>query len=99
MKWIAKSLFMLLLCVLGVGFARGWFVVSKAPDTESNKVNINLTVDPDKVKEDTEKVKDLPNKLKEEAEKSGQQKGKETPDPQSSRRASGGSQSGKGAHL
>lgn len=48
---------LLLLCVVGVGFYRGWFALSSTrPD--DGKININLTVDPDKVKEDAESVKD-----------------------------------------
>lgn len=85
LRWFVKGVLVLLLCVLGVGFARGWFALSKTPDTDSNKVNINLTVDPDKVKEDAEKVKGLPNEIKKETdkketEKSGKQEGEKTPD-------------------
>jgi hypothetical protein len=64
----AKFLVVVVLCVLGVGFARGWFSVSKSPDTEGNKININVTVDPEKVKEDADQVKELPNKLKQGAD-------------------------------
>jgi hypothetical protein len=39
--------------VVGIGFVRGWFVVDRnTPEPGSNKVNYNLTVDPDKVKAD-----------------------------------------------
>ena len=82
MKRIVRWIVVLLVCVLGVGFARGWFAVSKTRDTESSKVNINVSVDPDKVKEDAEKVKDLPNKLKEDADKSRKSEDEKTPDPQ-----------------
>jgi cell division protein FtsX len=52
-------LLVLVLCVVGFGFYRGWIAVSgSSPDTESNKVNINLTMDPDKVKADAETVKE-----------------------------------------
>ena len=48
-----KVLVVLVLCVVGFGFYRGWFTLSRSsPDTGSNKVNINLTLDPDKVKAD-----------------------------------------------
>lgn len=47
-----------LLIVVALGFYRGWFTLSRrSPDAESNQVNINLTVDPDKVKADAETVK------------------------------------------
>ena len=49
----------LLLVVAAIGFVRGWFVVSRPePPAGSHKVNINLAVDPDKVKADAEAVKD-----------------------------------------
>lgn len=51
-------LLVLILCGVAFGFYRGWFALTSPQDTESNKVNINLTVDPDKVKEDAQKVKD-----------------------------------------
>lgn len=53
-----KVLFVLLLVVVVVGFFRGWFVLTSNSRDEDNKVNVNLTVDPDKVKEDAEKVQD-----------------------------------------
>ena len=71
-------LLVLLLCVVVLGFYRGWFALSSpSPDTGSNKVNINLAVDSDKVKEDAEKVKDkateLTGKAKEGAKELGDQ--------------------------
>ena len=47
------------LCVIGLGFYRGWFVLSSHNrDTGSHKVDVNLTVDPDKMKQDGETVKE-----------------------------------------
>jgi len=47
------------LCVVAIGFYRSWFAVSsQSPNAESHQVDINLTVDPDKVKADAEIVKD-----------------------------------------
>lgn len=72
----------LLLCVVGIGFVRGWFVLSNpSPNAGSNKVNINLTVDRDKVEEDAEtlrnKTSELTGKAKEEVKEFGDQvKGK-----------------------
>lgn len=44
--------FVLLLGVAVLGYMRGWFVVSRHSDGSSNKVDIELTVDPDKAKAD-----------------------------------------------
>ena len=57
-------LVVLLLCVVGIGFYRGWFSVSSPkPGTEGDKVNINLSVDKGKMKSDANKVE---TKVKEE---------------------------------
>lgn len=63
-----KGLVLIVLCVVGVGFYRGWFVLSSHQDVAgSNKVDVNLTVHPDKMKEDAKAVgagaKDLSNKV------------------------------------
>jgi len=58
-----KVLFVLLLCVVGIGLYRGWFVLTSHSRDESNKVDVNLTMDPDKAKEDAEKVKDKATEL------------------------------------
>jgi hypothetical protein len=51
-------LLLLLICVIAVGFYRGWFTLSSpSPDTGSNKVNVNLTVDQGKMQEDAQAVK------------------------------------------
>jgi cell division protein FtsX len=59
MNRLFAFLIVLVICVAGVGFYRGWFTVSsQSSNAESNKVNINMTVDPDKVKADAETVKE-----------------------------------------
>jgi len=63
-----KKLFLVLtvlvVLVIGVGFYRGWFALSsQSQDTESNKTDINLTVDRRKVKEDVQEVKDKTTEL------------------------------------
>ena len=61
---IIKVLLVLALCVAVLGFYRGWFSLSsRGRDAESNKVNVSLTVDPDKMKEDAEKVKEKTTEL------------------------------------
>ena len=51
-------LIVLVVIAVGVGFYRGWVTMSSGRQAESNKVNVNLTVDPDKVKQDVETVKE-----------------------------------------
>ena len=59
MKKLILVVLVLLMCVVGFGFYRGWFSLSSSgPSVGSDKVNINLTVDPDKMKADTKMVKD-----------------------------------------
>jgi len=59
MNRLFAFLIVVVICVAGIGFYRSWFTVSSpSPNAESHKVNINLTVDPDKVKADAETVKD-----------------------------------------
>ena len=58
-----KVLFVLLLCVIGIALYRGWFVLTSHSRDESNKVDVNLTVDPDKAKADAAKVKDKTKEL------------------------------------
>jgi cell division protein FtsX len=58
MKRLLAVVVVLALLVIGVGFYRGWFAVSQTdPETGGNKVNVNLTVDKDKMQEDAEAVK------------------------------------------
>jgi hypothetical protein len=59
MKRFGAVLFVLAILTIGLGFYRGWFAVSRSPSgAGSNKVNVNLTVDPDKMKSDTTMVKE-----------------------------------------
>lgn len=56
---VMKTIVVLGLCVVALGYYRGWFTLtSQGQDAESNKVGVNLTVDPDKVKEDVGRVKE-----------------------------------------
>ena len=58
MKKTCLFLTLLTVIVVSVGFYRGWFAVSGNREAVSHKVDVSLTVDPDKVKEDAEAVKD-----------------------------------------
>ena len=73
---VVGVLVVLVLCVVVVGFYRGWFSLSSdGSGTESNKVT--LTVDSDKVKDDAERVQDktteLAGKASDEAKELGDQ--------------------------
>ncbi len=60
------TLMTLVMILVVAGFVRGWFVwtnTSKVP--ESNKVDVNIRVDPDKFKEDAEEVKEKVEELEE----------------------------------
>jgi hypothetical protein len=64
MNKLFAFLVVLVICVVAVGFYRSWFTLSSpSPNAESHKVNINLTVDPDKVKADAETVKEKATEL------------------------------------
>lgn len=66
-----------LVIVIALGFYRGWFALSGGRQAETRKVDVHLTVDPDKAKEDAEAVKDaakdLAEKARERAADSGDQ--------------------------
>ena len=50
-------LIVVVLLVIGFGFYRGWFAMSSSnADKGSNKVNVNLTMDGDKMQEDATAV-------------------------------------------
>jgi hypothetical protein len=53
----------LVILVVGVGFYRGWFALSRPVDAGSSKVNINLATDTDKMKQDAQTVKDKATEL------------------------------------
>ena len=54
---IVTVLLVLLVCVVAFGFYRGWFAVSRrGPDATTNQVNVNLTVDRDKMQSDANLV-------------------------------------------
>jgi hypothetical protein len=42
--------------VVGLGFYLGWFKLSQHQEVPSNKVDVKLTVDRDKIKHDVEKA-------------------------------------------
>ncbi len=46
-------------CLVGIGFYRGWFALSTQKETVTHKVDINLTVDPDKIERDAKKAAEM----------------------------------------
>lgn len=43
---------------VSLGFYRGWFTMLTDTGLDNNKVEVNLTVDPDKAREDAEELRD-----------------------------------------
>jgi len=58
-KRLVRLLLIVAIVVGGLGFYRGWFVLSSGRHSGSNKVDVNLSVDPDKVKADAEQASPL----------------------------------------
>lgn len=63
MKKLGRILVAIAIIGIGIGFYRGWFVLSSSRTPSSNKVDVNLTVDPDQVKADAAAVKDKAEEL------------------------------------
>ncbi len=51
----------LLAVVAGIGFYRNWFALSSSRAADSNKVNVNLSVDPDKMRDDARRAAEVAN--------------------------------------
>jgi hypothetical protein len=63
-KKLSAVLIAIAILVVGLGFYRGWFALSRpAADAGSNKVNINLATDPDKMKQDAKLATDKATEL------------------------------------
>ena len=64
MKTRSAVLVAIAILVVGLGFYRGWFTLSRpAADAGSNTININLATDPDKMKQDAKLVTDKATEL------------------------------------
>lgn len=63
MKKFCSLLIVLTVSVVSVGFYRGWFAVTSGREAVSHKVDVNLTVDTDKVKADAETVEQKASEL------------------------------------
>ncbi|MEX2137826.1 MAG: hypothetical protein WD894_01090 [Pirellulales bacterium] len=59
MKKLFRLLIVVAIVIVAVGFYRGWFALSSPDGNDgSNKVNVNLTMDRDKIKDDAKAVKE-----------------------------------------
>lgn len=67
MRIIVSWVIALAVVLAVIGFYRGWFTMSSSRDVGDNKVDINLTVDPDQVKDDVDAVKEESRELTEPA--------------------------------
>ena len=67
MKRFRSLLIVFAIISVGLGFYRGWFTVSGGREAVTHKVDVNLTVDTDKVKSDVESVKDKAHDLSHQA--------------------------------
>lgn len=58
MRSLLKLLVVFLICLIGIGFYRGWFSFSSShQDVVSNKVNVDLSVDKGKIRSDMKQAK------------------------------------------
>ncbi len=56
MRKMLAVLLTIAVVVAGVGFYRGWFVLTNDRHVGSNKVDVNLTMDPDKAEKDLQQA-------------------------------------------
>jgi hypothetical protein len=75
-KTLITVLLVLVVCAVTLSVVRGWLTLSThGPDPGSNKANLNLTVDPDKMNEDAKAVQnktaELIGKVAEDAKEPG----------------------------
>jgi hypothetical protein len=56
MKKLSRLIAVLAVVIIGLGFYRGWFTLTGGRETESNHVDVKLSVDTDKVKHDADAV-------------------------------------------
>ena len=66
MRTIIIIVVLLIIGIAGVGFYRGWFVVSSDRDSEDQKVNTTFTVDEERIQEDKEKLQGVVDQAKDE---------------------------------
>lgn len=57
---------LLIVGIVGLGFYRGWFLVSSNRDSEDQKVNTTFTVDEEKIQEDKGKLQGVVDRARDE---------------------------------
>lgn len=55
MKSLLPLIVVILLCIVGLGYYRGWFTTGAS--TVDSKTNVNLTVDQQKIRDDVNNLK------------------------------------------
>lgn len=64
MKFLTRLFFLALIVLVIVGFLRGWFAFSSSDSTSNDgKIDVNLTIDKEKMSDDAEKAKDKANDI------------------------------------
>jgi hypothetical protein len=58
MKRLLAFMAIVVVVAVSLGFYRGWFTMSTDTGRDTNKVGVNLTVDPDKARDDAEELTD-----------------------------------------
>jgi hypothetical protein len=59
MRSLIKLAIVLLICLVAIGFYRGWFSFSSpTTDAQGDKVNVNMSMDKDKIKSDVKKAEE-----------------------------------------
>ncbi len=77
MKSIFKMLIVLVICLVVVGFWRGWFSFSSTGTGDKQKEEINVSVDKEKIREDVQKAKaKIAGEVKETVDKVKEKEGK-----------------------
>ena len=66
MRAILVVIVLLIVGIVGVGFYRGWFLMSSNRDSEDQKVNTTFTVDEEKIEEDKDKLQGFVDRAKDE---------------------------------
>ena len=56
MRGLLIVVVLLIVGIVGLGFYRGWFLVSSNRDSEDQRVNTTFTVDEERIEEDKEKL-------------------------------------------
>jgi hypothetical protein len=66
MRGILVVIVLLIVGIVGLGFYRGWFLMSSNRDSEDQKVNTTFTVDEEKIQEDKDKLQGFVDRAKDE---------------------------------